>query len=131
MKSSIRKKHKSKNVSRQVEIILRILRKYVYLTIDGIEIILSNEQRKRIVNEYILRWDKYHNINSIIILNNTIYLKIWHEIRRALTDKKLWCNPYRGGHSKNLHDISDVKFIFTNLTIHHMRLLEVDNKIFT
>ena len=131
MKSSIRKKHKSKNISRQVWIILRILRKYVYLMIDRIEITLSNKQRKRIVNEYILRWYKYHSINSIIILNNAVYLKIWNEIRRALTDKKLWRNPYRGGHSKNLHDISDVKFIFTNLTIHHMRLLEVENKIFT
>ena len=131
MKSSIKKKHKSKNVSRQVRIILRILRKYVYLTIDGIEITLSNDQRKRIVNEYILRWDKYHNINSIIILNNAIYLKIWHEIRRALTDKKLWRNPYRGGHSKKLDNINDVRFIFTNLTTEHMKLLEVENKIFT
>lgn len=131
MESSIRKKDKSKNVSRQVPIILRILRKYVYLTIDGIEITLSNKQRKRIVNEYILRWYKYHSINSIIILNNAIYLKIWNEIRRALTDKKLWHNPYRGGHSKKLDNISDVQFIFTNLTIYHMRLLEVDNKIFT
>lgn len=131
MKSSIKQKHKSKNVSRQVRIILRIMRKYVYLTIDGIQITLSNDQRKRIINEYILRWDKYPNINSIIILNDAIYLKIWHEIRRALTDKKLWRNPYRGGHSKKLDNINDVRFIFTNLTIEHMKLLEVENKIFT
>jgi hypothetical protein len=130
MKSSIRKKDKSKNVSRQVRIILSVLRKYVYLTIDGIEITLSKEQRKKIVNEYILEWSNHECIDTMV-LDDMFYLKIWHKIRRALTDKKLWHNPYKGGHSKKLVNVTDVRFVFTNLTNHHMKLLEVDNKIFT
>jgi hypothetical protein len=117
MKSSIRKKDKSKNVSRQVRIILSVLRKYVYLTIDGIEITLSKEQRKKIVNEYILEWSNHECIDTMV-LDDMFYLKIWH-------------NPYKGGHSKKLVNVTDVRFVFTNLTNHHMKLLEVDNKIFT